>query len=88
MPCVWGYHSSQNTKRNYHNAITEKSWKELPYSIYLTTMKKTPLNQTEGAKAKKSRHSSKRWIKIKEAIDKASDNGRCWWIEQYLRKTL
>lgn len=51
-------------------------------------MKDKPLHLVEGAKAKKSTHSSKRWIRIKKAIDKASDNGRCWWIEQYLRKTL
>ena len=23
--------------------------------------------------------------KVKKAILEASDNGRCWWIEQYLR---
>ena len=49
---------------------------------------KQPLNHKEGAKARKSRHSSKKWIRIKKAIDKASDNGRCWWIEQYLRDRL
>ena len=51
-------------------------------------MKKKPLNHWEGAKATKSTHSSKKWKKIKEAVNKASDNGRCWWIEKYLRGTL
>ena len=54
----------------------------------LTTMEDTLTLKKEGAKVKKIKHSSKRWIKIKNAIDKASGNGRCWWIEQYLRKTL
>ncbi len=25
---------------------------------------------------------------IRKAILKASDNGRCWWIEQYLRNSF
>ena len=25
---------------------------------------------------------------VKKAILKASDNGRCWWIEQYLRNAF
>ena len=65
----------------------KKVAKELRCSIYLTTMNK-PLNQSGGGKGKKPTHSSKRWLKIKKAIDTASDGGRCWWIEQYLRKTL
>ena len=47
-----------------------------------------PEAQLGGGKVKKSTHSSKRWQKIKKAIDKASNGGKCWWIEQYLRKTL
>ena len=27
-------------------------------------------------------------IRIKNAIAKASDDGRCWWIAQYLRQVL
>lgn len=27
-------------------------------------------------------------LKKKNAIAKASDNGRCWWIAQYLRHNL
>lgn len=54
----------------------------------LRTMEDTLTLIKEGAKVKKTTHSSKRWIKVKNAIDKASGNGRCWWIEQYLRKTL
>tara|TARA_R100000808_G_C2019329_1_gene68271 strand:+ start:199 stop:501 length:303 start_codon:yes stop_codon:yes gene_type:complete len=65
----------------------KKVAKEPRYSIYLTTMKK-PLNSLGGGKGKKQTHSSKRWQKTKKAIDKASDSGRLWWIEQYLRKTL
>tara|TARA_R100000458_G_scaffold58797_1_gene67636 strand:- start:2742 stop:2894 length:153 start_codon:yes stop_codon:yes gene_type:complete len=49
---------------------------------------KEPIAQLGGGKVKKRTHSSKRWLKTKKAIDKASDGGRCWWIEQYLRKTL
>tara|TARA_R100000808_G_C2008443_1_gene62129 strand:- start:262 stop:420 length:159 start_codon:yes stop_codon:yes gene_type:complete len=42
----------------------------------------------EGARVKSDGHSSKLWKKRLEAIKKASGNGRCWWIEDYLRRTL
>ena len=56
--------------------------------IILTAMEDTLTLKREGAKVQRSTPSSKRWVMIKDAIDKASGNGRCWWIEQYLRKTL
>ena len=51
-------------------------------------MKNKPFNLREGAKGKNHKHSSERWKKIKNAIDEASDNGRLWWIEQYLRNKI
>ena len=41
--------------------------------------------EREGAKVKSEGHSSKMWRKRIAAIKKASGDGRCWWIEQYLR---
>ena len=34
---------------------------------------------------KNKARSTLRQKEIKKAILEASDNGRCWWIEQYLR---
>ena len=42
----------------------------------------------EGARVKKPSRSYYRCKKVQKAIAKASDNGRCWWIEQYLKKTI
>ena len=44
--------------------------------------------EREGAKVKSEGHSSKMWRKRIAAIKKASGDGRCWWIEQYLRHRL
>jgi len=44
--------------------------------------------EREGARVKNDGHSSRMWKKRLKAIRKASGNGRCWWIEQYLRHTL
>ena len=32
--------------------------------------------------------STLRGKEVRKAILKASDNGRCWWIEQYLRNAF
>jgi hypothetical protein len=44
--------------------------------------------EKEGAEVENRNRSYLRYKKIKDVVDKASDNGRCWWIAQYLRNTL
>lgn len=29
-----------------------------------------------------------RYKKVEKAINKATDNGRCWWLAKYLKNTL
>tara|TARA_Y100000004_G_scaffold66817_1_gene74904 strand:+ start:284 stop:445 length:162 start_codon:yes stop_codon:yes gene_type:complete len=48
-----------------------------------------PIAKTgEEAMVKKETRSYKRYKKYEKAINKASGNGRCWWIEQYLKNTI
>jgi len=37
---------------------------------------------------KNKARSTLRGKEVRKAILKASDNGRCWWIEQYLRNAF
>ena len=79
-----GHHSTQNVKPNYGINL-EKNYK----LYYIIVMIEEPLTlKREGAKVKAEGHSSKMWKKRLAAIKKASGDGRCWWIAQYLRHTL
>tara|TARA_R100000781_G_scaffold90102_2_gene55611 strand:+ start:2346 stop:2507 length:162 start_codon:yes stop_codon:yes gene_type:complete len=40
------------------------------------------------AKEKEATRSYMRCKKVQKAIAKASNNGRCWWIEQYLKNSI
>jgi|TARA_R100001509_G_scaffold164358_1_gene141628 hypothetical protein len=44
--------------------------------------------ETQDLVKKNKARSTLRGKDIKKAILKASDNGRCWWIEQYLRNSF
>ena len=49
----------------------------------------TPIAKTRGeAKVKNTTRSYNRYKKIEKAIHDASDGGRCWWIERYLKHSL
>jgi hypothetical protein len=51
-------------------------------------MEETLTLQKEGVKVETETRSYRKWKKRQAAIAKASDNGRCWWIEQYLKAKL
>jgi hypothetical protein len=56
--------------------------------LYITGMEETLTLQKEGVKVETETRSYRKWKKRQAAIAKASDNGRCWWIEQYLKAKL
>ena len=68
--------------------VLEKSFQRTIIFIILNSMKNPLTLSKEGAKVKRLKHSTLKWKKRQEAIRKASDNGRCWWIEQYLKNVL
>jgi hypothetical protein len=51
-------------------------------------MNETLTLEREGAKVKKRTRSYIRYKKVEKAIADATDNGRCWWLEIYLRNTI
>ena len=51
-------------------------------------MEETLVTFREGAKGKNRSRSYKRYKKVEEAINKATNNGKCWWLEQYLKNTI
>lgn len=53
-----------------------------------TTMEETLATKREGAEVKNRTRSYIRYKKYAEAIHKASGEGRCWWIAEYLKHTL
>ena len=55
--------------------------------LYLAMEKPLTLEK-EGEKVDSKKRSKLKWRKIQAAIAEASDNGRIWWVEQYLRNTL
>ena len=56
---------------------------------YIKSTMNIPIAKTgEEAMVKKETRSYKRYKKYEKAIRKASGNGRCWWIEQYLKNTI
>tara|TARA_R100000808_G_scaffold22893_1_gene50178 strand:+ start:584 stop:739 length:156 start_codon:yes stop_codon:yes gene_type:complete len=44
--------------------------------------------EKEGARVETGTRSYRKWKKRQEAIKEASGNGRCWWIEQYLKAKI
>lgn len=34
------------------------------------------------------KRSYKRYKRVEEAINKATNNGKCWWLAKYLKNTL
>ena len=56
--------------------------------IFRTTMIDTiPSKKVKSLERNRTR-SYKRYRKYDKAIKEASDNGRCWWIEKFLRHTI
>tara|TARA_R100001015_G_C4575225_1_gene132629 strand:+ start:232 stop:387 length:156 start_codon:yes stop_codon:yes gene_type:complete len=51
-------------------------------------MKKPLAYHREGAKVENGTRSYRKWKKRQAAIAEACGNGRCWWIEQYLKSKL
>ena len=51
-------------------------------------MKKPLAYDREGAEVEYGTRSYRKWKKRQAAIAKACGNGRCWWIEQYLKAKL
>ena len=55
---------------------------------YIKGMEEPLTLNREEVEVKTEKRSKIKWRKIQDAIAEASDNGRCWWIEQYLRNIL
>ena len=49
---------------------------------------KSSANNREGAKDKNKRLSYLRYKKVEAAINKATNNGKCWWLAKYLKHTI
>ena len=56
--------------------------------LYITSMEEPLTLEMEGAEVETETRSYRKWKKRQAAIKKASDNGRCWWIEQYLKAKI
>ena len=55
---------------------------------YITGMEKPLTLEREGARVETGTRSYRKWKKRQQAIKEASGNGRCWWIEQYLKAKI
>ena len=51
-------------------------------------MEETLVTKREGAKGRKRNRSYRRYKKAEEAINKATNNGKCWWLAKYLKHTI
>ena len=56
--------------------------------IFITTMIDIIPSKHVKALERNRTRSYKRYRKYDKAIKEASDNGRCWWIEKFLRHTI
>ena len=76
-------HSTKNVKRKYRKNLEKKSkW------LYITVMEETLVTKREGAKGRNRSRSYRRYKKAEEAINKATNNGKCWWLAKYLKHTI
>ena len=74
--------------KNNKKELSEKIFEITIKFFYINTMEKPLTLNKEEAEVKKPARSAENWKKRQEAIRIASDNGRLWWIEQYLQNVL
>tara|TARA_R100001594_G_scaffold110311_1_gene145049 strand:+ start:391 stop:552 length:162 start_codon:yes stop_codon:yes gene_type:complete len=51
-------------------------------------MEETLVTKREGARDRNKKRSYRRYKKVEDAINKATNNGKCWWLAKYLKHTI